>query len=49
MTPAEAVSRDRAVQTVLSLPAKYAIRGDELQFGVAWIHRKRSPFYRSTM
>lgn len=38
MTIAEALIRDKATMCVLSLPAKHALKGKELQAGAAWLH-----------
>ena len=37
MTIAEALIRDKAAMTVLSLPAKHALKGKELHAGASWL------------
>mgnify|MGYP005608523699 CR=1 FL=1 len=38
MTIADDILLDLAAQAVLSLPAKHALKGVELQAGAAWLH-----------
>lgn len=37
MTISQALIRDKAAMRVLSLPAKHALKGKELQAGAAWV------------